>query len=73
MSRESIVFVIGFLVLIVPYLGVPEDWKLYFFIVAGTALMFIGYSLRRRSYLRSLQQDSGERRADSFVENGHQT
>jgi hypothetical protein len=68
MSRESIVFVVGFLVVIVPYLGVPEGWKAYFFTAVGVLLMVIGYSLRRATYLRSIQHKSGERRADSFVE-----
>ena len=73
MSRESIVFILGILVVIVPYLGVPEQWKLYFFVAAGVLLMVIGYSLRRASYLRSLEHQEGERRADSFVEHEHQS
>lgn len=68
MSRESIVFVLGILLLIVPYLGVPTEWKHYFYLGAGILLMIIGYSLRRSAYLRSIEHQSGERRADSFVE-----
>lgn len=68
MSRESIVFIVGILIIIAPYLGVPEAWKVYFFTGVGVLLMVIGYSLRRTAYLRSLEEESGERRADSYVE-----
>ncbi len=68
MTKESIVFILGILLLIVPHLGVPEEWKFYFFIFTGVVLVVVGYMLRRAAYLRSLEQDTGERRADSFVE-----
>jgi len=71
MSRESIVFVVGIVVIIVPHLGIPEDWKLYFFTGVGVLLMIIGYLLRRSAYLRSIEHHEGERRADSFVEHIH--
>ncbi len=71
MSRESIVFVSGVLLLIVPHLGIPENWKLYFFVGIGVILTLVGYSLRRSSYLRSIQKANGERQTDSFVEHVH--
>jgi hypothetical protein len=73
MSRESIVFISGVLILIVPHLGIPEDWKVYFLVAIGIILTITGYSLRRSSYLRSIQKDNGERHADSFVEHTQQT
>ncbi len=69
MSRESIVFTIGILLLVIPHLGIPENWKTYFFAIAGLLLILIGYSLRRAAYVRSIQQENGERSTDSFVEN----
>lgn len=71
MSKESIVFLVGILIIIVPHLGVPEVWKLYFFTAVGVVLMLIGYILRRAAYLRSIEHQEGERRADSFVEHIH--
>lgn len=68
MSRESIVFTLGILLLVIPNLGVPESWKFYFFIVAGVLLVFIGYGLRRAAYLRSIKKANGESGTDSFVE-----
>lgn len=71
MSRESIVFILGVLVIVFPHLGIPQEWKSYFFVGAGILLMIIGYSLRRAAYLRSIEHQEGERRGDSFVEHEH--
>jgi len=68
MSRESIVFTLGILYLVIPNLGIPDIWKLYFYISSGVVLVFVGYSLRRSAYLRSIQKENGERSTDSFVE-----
>jgi hypothetical protein len=70
MSRESIVFTAGILLLVIPHLGIPESWKVYFYIIAGVVLVVAGYSLRRSAYLRSIQKENGERSTDSFVEHG---
>lgn len=68
MSRESIVFTIGLLLLVIPHLGIPDAWKAYFFVVSGLLLVLVGYSLRRAAYLRSIEKTNGERGTDSFVE-----
>jgi len=68
MSRESFIFVLGFVVFFTPFLGFPEDWKEAVFIVAGILLMIVGYSLRRSSFLRSIDSGNGERTSDAFVE-----
>lgn len=69
MSRESIVFTVGILLLVIPNLGIPEAWKFYFFLISGFLLSVIGYSLRRSAYLRSIEKENGERGTDSFMEN----
>ena len=68
MSRESIVFILGLLVFLAPFVGVPSDWKRIGFIVFGAVLMLLGYSLRRSAFLRALDTGEGERRTDAFVE-----
>lgn len=68
MSKESIVFFVGILLLIVPQIGVPENWKFFFYTLTGILLIIIGYSLRRAAYLRSIDQGNGERSTDSYVE-----
>ncbi len=51
-----------------PHLGVPSDWKMYFYLGAGAVCMLCGYSLRRSAYVRSIEQRNGERHTDSFAE-----
>ncbi len=68
MSRESIVFLLGISTFLMPHLGVPEDFKVYFYTAAGIICMVCGYTLRRRSYLRSVKEENGERHTDSFSE-----
>ncbi len=68
MSRESFVFLLGFVIFFTPFLGIPVDWKERVFIGAGILVMLLGYNLRRTAFLRSLEHESGERRGDAFVE-----
>jgi len=68
MSRESVVFFLGLVVLVVPYVGIPPDWKLYIYTAAGVCLMVVGYMLRHSAYIRSIENEDGERDTDSFVE-----
>lgn len=69
MSQESFTFFLGLLVLITPFLGIPNAWKQWVFLGLGALIAIIGYRLRRASYLRSLETHGGEKRADAFVEN----
>lgn len=70
MSRESIVLVLGIVVFFTPWLGIPDDWKLYILAAAGVVLIIDGYLLRRAAYLRRIDIGNGERGTDSFVESG---
>ncbi len=71
MSRESFVFLIGFVVFFTHFLGLPRDWKEIIYLGAGIMLMLVGFSLRRSAFLRSIDDGNGERRAGAFVESGH--
>ncbi len=68
MTKESIVFLAGIIIVITVYIGIPETWKEYIFVGTGTLLMIVGYSLRHKAYLRSIERENGERSTDSFVE-----
>lgn len=68
MTRESIVLVLGIMLFLMPHLGVPEQWKFYFYVVAGVLLVLVGYGLRRSAYLRSIETADGEHDGDSFAE-----
>jgi uncharacterized membrane protein len=71
MSRESFIFLVGFIIFFTPFLGVPGEWKEWLSIVAGALIMFLGYKLRRAAFLRSIMHESGEHRSEAFVEQVH--
>ena len=73
MTKETIVFCIGALVFLSPYLGIPGSYKKWFLVIAGILLMAIGYRLRRNVFLRSLEGERGERKSDAFVESNVNT
>ena len=66
--KETIVFISGIILTIVPFLGVPQEWRQYTIFGIGVVLILIGYVLRRGLYLRRLEKGDGERGTDSFVE-----
>lgn len=68
MSKETLVFISGILLTIIPFLGVPESWRQYAVVGIGVLLILIGYILRRAVYLSRLDKGNGERGTDSFVE-----
>lgn len=68
MSKETLVFVFGILLTIVPFLGIPEMWRQYGIAGIGIVLVLVGYILRRKLYLSKLDRGNGEIAADSFVE-----
>lgn len=68
MSRESFVFVLGFLVFLAPFMGLPRSIKDILLLVIGGLLMLVGFILRRSAYMRSTLRESGERESDAFAE-----
>ena len=69
MSKETLVFICGAFILLTPFLGFPREYKDWFLVGVGVVLMLVGYFLRRHAFLRSLENESGERKTDVFVEN----
>ncbi len=72
MSKATLVFIIGILLAILPFLGLPELWKQYAVASIGAILIVIGYMLRRALYLSKIDYGNGERGSDSFVETTQQ-
>lgn len=68
MSKETLVFVFGFLLTIIPFLGVPETWRQYTIMGMGLILILVGYVLRRAIYMQRLDKGNGERGNNSYVE-----
>ncbi len=67
MKRESLVLLAG-LLLALPFLGIPSDWKRIGYVTLGALLVLLGYQLRRAAYLRSMSSTSGERSSEAYVE-----
>jgi heme/copper-type cytochrome/quinol oxidase subunit 4 len=68
MSKETIVFCLGIILTLLPFLGIPEQWKQYTVASIGAILVLIGYMLRRTLYFKQIDRGNGERGDDSFVE-----
>ena len=68
MTKETLVFFLGILLTIIPFLGVPDLWKQYAIAGAGVVLIIVGYALRRARFLSHIDRGNGERGTDSFVE-----
>lgn len=72
MSKETLVFFTGIILTLVPFLGVPEDWKQYTVATLGVFLVIVGYFLRRALYYKRIDYGNGERGDESFVETTQQ-
>ena len=68
MSRGTIIFWLGFLLILVPFLGIPTLWQRGLVIGIGAVLILLGYIQRRSEFLQQFQGPSGERHSDTFVE-----
>lgn len=68
MSRETILCILGFLLILVPFLGVPSTYRQYLLAFLGLVVFMLAYQLRRKAYVRSLEETGGERKAEMFAE-----
>lgn len=68
MFRETILCIVGFLLILVPFLGIPSMYRQYVLAFLGLLVFVLAYQLRRRAYLRSLEEYGGERKAEMFAE-----
>lgn len=68
MTKETLVFVAGILLILVPFIGIPEAWRQYTVVGLGMILLLVGYALRRGVYFAKIDKGNGERGNDSFVE-----
>jgi len=69
MSRESLVFILGIVVFVSPFLGVTTETKRIILVAVGVLLIYVGYKLRRAAYFQSIELATGERKSEMFVEN----
>lgn len=55
MKRESLIFILGVVLIALPFLGIPSAWKRIAYVVLGCAFALVGYQLRRLAYLRTIE------------------
>ena len=46
MSKEMGVIILGLLVIIIPYLGLPISWRTILLVIVGVGITIIGFLLR---------------------------
>ena len=68
MTKGTIVFLLGMLLVMMPYLGIPSTWKQYAYMGFGAIFIVLGYASRRSRYLSDIDRGNGERGGETFVE-----
>ncbi len=68
MSKGTFVFLLGILLILIPYIGIPSLWKQYMYVGLGILLLLMGYAIRRAQYLQEIDLGNGERGGETFVE-----
>jgi len=68
MRKAMFVCLIGFILLTLPYLGIPTYVREYVLLGSAGLLVLLGYMLLRDESLRRSDYGNGERGSDSFIE-----
>jgi len=68
MKKETLVLLLGFILILIPQLGIPDDWKRVLTIGAGIMLLVLGYLLLRDRFYAGTDLGNGERGTDTFIE-----
>lgn len=70
MSKETIVIVLGLLTALMPYqIGIPGQWKQYFYIIAGVVIAGIVFVIRQERVWKD-REAQHEQKTNTFVESG---
>lgn len=69
MSKGGLITVLGFVLAVLPFLGIPFVVKTALAVVAGIMVMALGFLVReeRRWLMRAVR---GDHEADAYTENG---
>lgn len=67
MTQETLVFIFGIVIFLIPFLGIPTEWKFYAVSSFGLLLVVIGYRLRYRRAVRELNSKTTDS-VDKFVQ-----
>ncbi len=67
MSKEMTIIVLGLFVVVVPYLGIPGEWRVILLVLSGLGLAVTGFLLRGEALARGGRAHAH----NSFVESEH--
>lgn len=65
MSKESTLIFLGIFVIVVPFLGIPDAFRTFLFVVSGISISFLALLIYARE--RLLEQAKIKRRARSLI------
>ncbi len=65
MSKTRTTFIIGVIIAILPYLGIPHNWKTFLFSLLGSVLALGAYIVRRNTKRKKALKET----FDNFSEN----
>jgi hypothetical protein len=68
MRKATLIGLLGLLLTVLPFLGIPAIWKLYITVGTGGLLLLLGYLLIRDRVYFDNDLGNGERGNESFVE-----
>lgn len=66
MRKERSLFIIGFWIMALPFLGFPDSWRKILFILTGLILIYIGYLFSFETRARISKKETSTK---TFVDN----
>jgi hypothetical protein len=74
MSKNKIVFAIGFILLLMPFLGFPSSWENFLSFMFGLVLVAMSFSVaaKRRATTRRSRRPRKAAPAEFFVDGGRE-
>lgn len=66
MRKEKTLLIIGILVSVMPFLGFPNNWRIFLFVIMGLSVIYISYLFYLEAKARMPKDDS---QSKTFVDN----
>ncbi|OGI61928.1 hypothetical protein A2645_01960 [Candidatus Nomurabacteria bacterium RIFCSPHIGHO2_01_FULL_39_9] len=66
MSKSKIIILLGVANIIIPFLGLPSNWKTGLFIVLGLYLIYLGYAIREKNKENASIEINTENYSESY-------
>ncbi|MFA6397343.1 MAG: hypothetical protein WDK96_00660 [Candidatus Paceibacterota bacterium] len=69
MSKQKIILILGFWILILPFLGLTTSWKKFFLMITGISLMYLAYLIHKEKLTLMPKK---EEKYNTFTDNRHE-